>query len=341
MNGTRIQNFLCVLCVLCGLNFVARAEDTITLTDGRIVKGEITREDADSVFLKMPDGEARAIAKTRISKMDRQQKVVGPAPAKNTDIPAAPKDTPAEPEKKDISKIYNELKDFGSSDPAKRKAALETAVQKKAEALPVMLGMLNPKVPGDEWTHIGILRALAEMAPITDQAAQTLAWSAIFDPYPEARREACNVIRRLQDDRAIRQLLALSSTEQGKQRGAVALHEIDDNRVLASLIRAVPMPSVNANASEPNRNMAPDYNLPIGPHGTRLPIFLPKNEIAGTASDIGSPAADLLKMIAGKDLGNLPYGWINWYREKMGEITSDERDAYREKRPVRDRINAP
>src|SRR5439155_11970054 len=141
-----------------------------------------------------------------------------------------------------------------------------------------------------------------------------LAWSAIFDQYPEARREACNVIRRTQDDRAIRQLIALSTTENGKQRGAgaVALHEIDDNRVLAALIRAVPMPSVNANVSEPVRNLQPDYNLPMGPHGARLPIFLPKTEIQGTASDIDSPAAALLKMIAGKDLGNLPYGWINW-----------------------------
>jgi hypothetical protein len=97
MHGKKLLRTLS-LCVLCGVMPFVKAEDTITLTDGRLVKGEISHEDADSVYLKMPDGEARAIAKTRISKMERQKKVVGPAPAKNTDIPAAPKDTPAPPE---------------------------------------------------------------------------------------------------------------------------------------------------------------------------------------------------------------------------------------------------
>jgi hypothetical protein len=329
------------------LQFFARAEDTITLSSGKVVKGEISHEDPDTIYLKLPDGEALAIAKSRISKIERVQikKVAGPAPAKGTDIPAAPeakKEVPSLVEK-NITKIYNELKELGSSDPAKRKAALEMALQKKDESLPVMLGMLNPKTPTDEWTHIGVLRALAEFAPLPDQAAQTLAWSAIFDQYPEARREACNTMRRLQDDRATRQLVTLSTSENPKQRlaGAVALHEIDDNRVLAALIRAVPMPSVNANVSDPNRQAGPDYSLPVGPQGTRLPIFLPKSEIAGTASDVGSPVADLLKQIAGKDLGSLPYGWINWYREKNGEITAEDRETYREKRSVRDRINAP
>ncbi len=343
MTKCRFLKILCALCVLSGVTSVARGEDSITLTDGRVIKGEISHEDGDAVYLKLPGGEARAIAKTRISKIDREKKIVGPQPAKGTDIPAAPKqpDSVQPPEQKDVTKIYSEIKDLGSSDLARRKAALELIKEKKAEAIPVMLGMLNPKIPSDEWTHIGILRALGDLGPLSEQAAQTIAWVTMNDPYPEARREACNTIRRTQDDRAIRHLIALSTSQNGTQRGGTALHEIDDNRVLAALVRAIPMPNVTANVSDPNRGMQPDYNLPIGPYGAKMPLFLPKSDVQGVATDLDSPAAQLLKQIAGKDLGNLPYGWINWYREKMGEVTADDRESWREKRSVRDRINAP
>jgi hypothetical protein len=348
-NDIPILKFLCVLCVLCGASLCARAEDTVILKDGKTVKGEVSHQDADNVYVKLADGEARAIPKANIVKIERRKTIAGGAPAPGTkapDIPAAPETSqkiPA-PNEKEVSALFNALKELGSSDPAKRATALELAKQKKEEAVPVLLGMLNPKLNGDEWTHVGILRALGDLAPLSDQAAQTLAWCAVSDPHPEARREACNTIRRTSDDRAIRQLTVFGTSENPKQRqaGAVALHEIDDNRVLAALIRAVPMPSVTANLGEqPNQLQRPDYNLPVGPRGASIPIFLPKGEIAGTATDISSPAADLLRAISGKDLGNLPYGWVNWYREKMGETTEADRESYREKSSVRQRMNAP
>ena len=41
------------------------------------------------------------------------------------------------------------------------------------------------------------------------------------------------------------------------------------------------------------------------------------------------------------DMGNFQYAWSIWYREKIGEIGKEERDAYRERRSMRDRANAP
>jgi len=329
---------------ICGAVSFAHAEDTVILKDGKTVKGDVSHQDADNVYIKLADGEARAIPKTNIVKIERRKVVA--AGEKAPDIPAAPEQPQKipSPNERDVSKLFNAMKDLGSSDPAKRAAALELAKQKKDEATPVLLGMLNPKLNGDEWTHIGILRALGELAPLNDQAAQTLAWAAVSDPFPEARREACNTIRRTGDDRAIRQLAASGTAENPKMRqsAAVALHEIDDNRVLAALIHAVPMPSVTANLGEPNGQLQrPDMNLPVGPRGTSLPIFLPKSDIAGTATDISSPAADLLKAISGKDLGNMPYGWVNWYREKLGETTEADRESYKENRSMRQKMNAP
>jgi hypothetical protein len=72
-----------------------------------------------------------------------------------------------------------------------------------------------------------------------------------------------------------------------------------------------------------------------------MPLFLPSQPVAGVAANIGGPIQDLLKLIAGKDLGTLPIGWIIWLREKLGEIGAPERDAYRDQRSVRERMNAP
>jgi len=323
---------LCVLCALCGRS---AAEDTITLTDGKTVKGQITKEDNDHVYIEK-DGEARAILRTRITRIERVSVKTVPAV---TEI----KEPVSKLGEKDISILYNELKDIGASDPLKRNAALAIARQKKDDATPVLLAMLNPKMPTDEWTHISVFRALADLAPLPDQAVQTLAWCAVFDPYPEARREACNTIRRLQDDRAIRQLLNYGLSENPKQKfaAAIALHEIDDNRILAALVRAIPMPSVNANLGEQGTISTPTVNLPVGPGGTRMPIFLPQGSISGIANDVSSPASDLLKLISGKDIGNMPFSWANWYREKNGEISADDRDAYKHNRSARDRMNAP
>ena len=331
------QAFLAGL--LC-LSAALLAEDTITLVDGKVVKGTITKDEGDTIVIRNKDGESRAIAKSRISKIERV--TVKAATAKGAAL-VETKEQVAKISEKEVSALYNELKDIGSSDPLKHKASLDAAKQKKAEATPVLLAMVNPKTPTDEWTHISVFRALADLAPLPDQAVQTLAWCAVFDAYPEARREACVTIRRLQDDRAIRMLMQYGTSENPKQRqaAAVALHEIDDNRVLAALIRAIPMPSVNANLGEQGRVQTPAYNLPVGPGGTSLPVFLPQGEVSGVATDISSPASELLKLIAGKDIGNMPFSWANWYREKTGEISADDRDAYKHNRSARDRMNAP
>ena len=122
---------------------------------------------------------------------------------------------------------------------------------------------------------------------------------------------------------------------------AAALREIDDTRALAGLLRAIPSPTVTANVTAPNQTLTPAYSLPIGPLGARMPLFLPQSGVAGTAADIGGPVTDLLKLIARKDFGNLPPGWVNWYREKTGEIGTAEREAYREHRPANERMNLP
>ena len=107
-------------------------------------------------------------------------------------------------------------------------------------------------------------------------------------------------------------------------------------------MRAIPAPSVTANVGLPNQSWEqPGAVLPVGPMGMRMPIFLPKTEVSGVASDIGSPITELLKAIAGKDFGNLPIGWILWYREKAGEIGTPERDAYRDHRSAKERMNVP
>jgi hypothetical protein len=46
-------------------------------------------------------------------------------------------------------------------------------------------------------------------------------------------------------------------------------------------------------------------------------------------------------MLARKDMGYFPYAWSIWYREKIGEIGREERDAYRDKRSMRERTNTP
>jgi len=243
----------------------------------------------------------------------------------------------------DAGALMAEFKDLGAPQPEKRKLAQEKVRQTRLDALPALLGMLHPKQDTDEFTRIGVLRMIAEFAPLTDQAAQTLAWAAVMEKHLEVRREACAAIRQLQEDRALREVLryGLAQDAAVRRSAAQALREIDDARALAGLVRAIPMPSVNANVGMPNSYSEPNMTLPLGPSGARMPIFLPQQSISGVATDIGSPAVDLLKEIAGKDFGNLPFGWMNWYREKAAQIGAAEREAYREHRSARELMNAP
>jgi hypothetical protein len=345
---------LAVLFFACVLS--ARGEDVVTLDDGTTLKGKYLKEEDGNVVIRTADGETNIIAKSRIKRMEIVQaptlvdpKAPPPTPGKESNT--AP--VPVIGDRDNNPKMLNagwanpriaEMEDLGSPDLAKRKAALEKAKQNKDEYSLVLMAMLNPKLKTSEWTRIGILQALMELKPLSDQAAQTLAYAAVADPYWEARREACRTIKYLLEDRAVRELIKYGISETNgamRQAAAWALNEIDDNRIYASMIGAIPAPQVIANNGEATGLDRPKYRVAGGPGGLNLPIFLPSQPVVGMASDIGSPLTDFLKMIAQKDMGNFRYAWSIWYREKIGEIGKEDRDAYRDKRSVRERANAP
>lgn len=339
---------------------VAHAEDVVTLDDGSIMRGKFLKEEDGNVYLKQADGETSVIAKSRVKRMEitTPPTLVDPSKppvAEKNDPKKGPtkEHTPTIGTRNNAPKTLDpawanpriaEMEDLGSPVLAKRKAALEKARQSKEEYMLVLLAMLNPKLKTAEYTRIVILRAMIDFAPLSDDAIKTVAYAAMFDPYPEARREACRTIRYLQDDRAIRELVKYAPLEANtalKQAAAAALHEIDDNRIYAALAAAVPQPQVSANYGEPSGLDKPKYTIPSGPGGLNMPLFLPSQPVMGVASDYGGPVVEFLKMLARKDMGNYPYAWSLWYREKIGEIGREERDSYREKRSIRDRTNAP
>lgn len=333
-----------------------RAEDSVTLDDGAVLKGKVLKEENGSVYLQQKDGATSVIDKTRIRRMEvvspldlvDAAKPLAPAPKESGPLPVpligARNNSPKNLDPVWAKPRIAEMTELGSPELSKRKAALEKAKSNKDEYVLVLLAMLHPKQKTDEFTRVGILRALLDMAPLSDEAAKTVAFSACSDPYPEARREACRTIRYLQEDRALREITRFAFTEGNtgmKQAAAAALHEIDDNRIYGMLVSAVPAPSVTANYGEARGLEQPRFVIPTGPGGLRLPIWLPSQPISGVASDIGSPLTEFLKMLARKDMGNMPYAWQIWYREKVGELGKDDRDAYNEKRSLRSRTNAP
>lgn len=331
---------------------VARSEDVITLNDGEVRKGKVLQEEKDTIYIAAPDGEITVIPKSNIKKMEIAGVAKIPEAKKPADNGAIEPKEPVIGQRETRKALDPEwakpriadLTGLGAPELAKRKVALETVKSKPDEYIPVMLAMLHPKQKTDEYTRIGILRALMEFAPLPDDAAQTLAYSACNDPYAEARREACRTIKYLQEDRALRELgrYAFQEGNAGlKQAAAIALHEIDDNRIYGQIVGGIPQPQVVANYGEGTGIEKPKYNIPAGPGGLRIPIWLPSQPVTGMASDIGGPLTDFLKLLARKDLGNLPYAWIIWYREKVGEIGKEDRDAYNEKRSLRGRSNAP
>ncbi len=335
-----------------------KAEDLVTLDDGTVLKGKYLKEEGGSVFLQHPNGETSVIAKSRVRRMEI---TTGPligdplakGPEKINEKDNVKEAKPAIGNRNNAPRNLDpawanpriaEMEDLGSPELSSRKAALEKAKASKDEYMLVMLAMLNPKVKTAEYIRIGILRAMLEFAPLSDEAAKTIAYAAMFDPYPEAKREACRTIRYLQDDRAIREIVKYAPLETNsglKHAAAAALHEIDDNRIYAALASAVPQPQVTGNYGEGTGLDRPKYTLPGGPGRINMPIWLPSQPIAGVASDYGGPIVDFLKLLARKDMGNYPYAWSIWYREKIGEIGKEERDAYKEKRSFRDHSNAP
>jgi hypothetical protein len=319
-----------------------RAADSVTLNDGRTIEGTIEKEDADTVWIKLANGDQRAVAKVRIDKIYRSgqgEVAAGKPPEKGGEKRSRqPKDDGAKTSGAQVAVI----KDLAAFDPEKRKAALEKIKSDADVFLPVMLAMLHPKQPTDEVTRVRILRAMSELQ-LNEQAGKTLAYVCTHDPYAEARREACATIRQAALDDAMRELSRYAASEEAATRyaTATAMREIDDPRVLRALAASIPQPTVNANNAEPSGLDKPKYVLPTGPGGLNMPIYLPTQEVSGVATDIDSPGAQMLKLIARKNLGNLPHTWSNWFREKYGEITSSERDEYRDKRSVRSRLGVP
>jgi hypothetical protein len=80
-----------------------------------------------------------------------------------------------------------------------------------------------------------------------------------------------------------------------------------------------PAAEVNANASDPQTKIR---SLPIGINGMNVPVMTGTQEVAGTAANTDSPAAELMRNIAGKNMGSNSSGWLTWYGEKVGQVTS-------------------
>jgi hypothetical protein len=344
-----VMRSVILILIAAAWSFDCSAEDTITLNDGRTISGTIDKEDADNVTITLTNGDQRAVSKVRIAKIERGSMgaaavAKGPEKAPETGEPKKIKPLGAKAEEPKITAEQLALvKEMGAIDPAKRQAALERFKREPETYLPAALALLNPKVATDEYTRIRILRAIGELGPLNEQTSKTLAYVSTHDPYVESRREACATIRKTGLDDAMRELLRYAQQDDINVRRAVAfaLREIDDPRVLQSLVGSIPMPKVNANNAEPTGIDKPKYTLPTGPGGVNMPIYLPAQEVAGVAEDIDSPAAQLLKLIANKDLGSAPYTWANWYREKAGEISASERDEYRRNRTMRGRMGTP
>ena len=335
---------LLVLLAACAELPAAEQPDIITLKNGQRVEGHVTREDDFAVFIQLPTGEERGITKARIDKVQRF--AAEPLPPKTPGRSEPPKpelaDTaaPATPE----ADIFEQLKDLGNPSPAPRKAAEGRARELGFKAVPILLGMLNPKLKIEPELRIGALRALSEHAPLDQQGAFTLGFVAMKDKDNEVRREAARVIRITKEDRATEYLIkfALGEDKAVQWEAARALREVNNDRAFAALAAFIPGPSVEANQPIGSTQSAGRrMDLPVGPFGGKMPVYLPEGEISGMATNISSPASDALKLIAGKDLGGFPSTWAFWLREKTGLLTRDEiRDAYRS-RSIRDKMGTP
>ena len=135
---------------------------------------------------------------------------------------------------------------------AERKAAIEAVKKNGQSVIPIMLGMLDPRQKTTEYTRIGILRLLIELvAAGRSSFSKTLAFlDAVYDPYIEARREACRTIKALQDDLSVNELgryAFVGRRQRARSMAAYAARELDDNRLFIAIIKSIPVPEVTAN----------------------------------------------------------------------------------------------
>jgi len=297
----------------------AETHDVVVLKDGRTVEGKIVREDESAIFMDVGGGEERGIAKVRIAEVKRAPKQAEPKAG-----PGVPEPNAAEMAHED-QKIYKDLEGLASPSKFVRKDAIELAKKLGLRAVPVLLGTLNPKNKVSVEMRIGALRALAELGPLDNQGAITVGWSAMKDPDFEVRREAIAAIHALKDDRSMEYMLKFAASDDAASRYAAAraLRELNDDRAFAALASAIPAPQVTANVPD-HPQAIQRMDLPVGPGGSKMPVFLPQGEVQGVAEGVGSPMAEALKIISGKDLGSNGSVWLNWLNEKVGAFTRKE-----------------
>jgi hypothetical protein len=342
-----------VLAFACARAPAAEEKAVIVLKDGREIAGVVVREDANAVFLKAENGEERGIARARIEKIIRagEQRAdpSQPAAVAATKPPATPPNAAPPPisdakqhELAENRELFEELKALGDPSREKRQGALARAKDLGFRAVPILTGSLHPKAKMPVELRLGCLRALAELGPLDLVSADGIAWIAMKDADPEVRREACRTIRRLKDDRAVEYILryAVSEDRPSQIVAALALRELNDDRAFATLAAAIPRPTISG--AMPHDPLAPEQvDLPTGPYGAKLPVYLAKQDVAGSATNIATPPAEALKLIAGKDLGSLPFAWIAWLREKAGLLSAKDREEEARTRGLRDRMGNP
>ena len=294
----------------------AHAEDVVILKDGKAMEGAITRETDDTIFIRENNGEEHGIDRADIAKVQRAKaaaaKNLAPDAAKKAGaVPATPASTAA---------LIDKVNGLGSNVLAERKAAADTIKANGTAMLPVLLGMLDPKQKTPELTRVAILRILADFAPLDDPSSRTLAFDSVYDPYFEARREACHTIKKLQDDVAIAELAKYLSAQDPAVRSAAAfaVRELNDTRLMLALIKSIPIPEVTANNGPVTTNTR---GVPRG-NGMTGPVTTGSQEVSGVAQNTDSPGAQMIQLIAGKNLGNLPYAWLSWYGELTSQISS-------------------
>ena len=312
----------------------AGSEDTVILKDGIKITGAITKEEKDAIFIREVNGEEHGIQRQDIAKVLRAgevEKLAGVAakPVPSMEVKQSPQ--------VETATLIDKVNNLGSPVLAERKAALEDIKKLGASIVPILLGMLDPKQKTTEATRVGILRLLSEMAPLDSQASRTLAFDAVYDPHYEARREACRTIKVLQDDLAVSELAKyLSAGDPGvRSMAATAARELNDNRLFIAIIHSIPVPEVTANngpASVTTRG------IPMGPGGMTMPIQTGTQDVTGVAQNTDSPGAEMMKQIAGKDLGTLPYAWLNWYGEITSQLTSADYHSHKDHKRASDKL---
>lgn len=326
-------------CVWSGAGVAEEAPLVVILKDGREVAGRLVREDENALILRTENGEERGIAKTRIEKVIRGAVLApGMQPGQNAPLQAeAQKQQAAE-----NRALLQELRDLGDSNRDKRRAAMARVGEFGNRAEPLLVGILHPKEKMPVELRLGSLRALASLGVLSPEGAKSVAWVALKDADFEVRREACRTIRALRDDRAVGYILQYTVSEDvPSQRAASwALREIDDLRSIAALVAAVPAPQATSSAPQTGPPQGEWRELPTGPYGGKMPIFMPQGQASSGTANVGNPATDALKLIAGKDLGSYPLAWHYWFRQKIGTLTSEDVEAEYQKRSMLDRMNS-